>query len=274
MIQKDCFVHPAFLIYQDLLGQLNSDFDNCQITRLKESFPGVIPVPEFVRHDARLSAVQYEQFVHQNNAVPTRDGSLHDLCNALVWHRFTRTKYALNQAHIEDLSCSEVQADKDVPKHPDRSRRRDALTLIDETGVVVAASGLNLYELNKRHQWSQWFENHRESYGRRWQVWVVGHGLLEQLTNPYIGLTGKSVHLSVSPDLFHASEAEQAMEIDRKLADAIADADRFATPASLPPMPVLGVPNWHPDQSSAFYANQDYFRPKRHTRLLSGTKRP
>ena len=38
---------------------------------------------------------------------------------------------------------------------------------------------------------------------------------------------------------------------------------RFASPRSMAPMPVLGVPGWHPDtENEAFYDLASYFRSK------------
>jgi DUF3025 family protein len=52
-------------------------------------------------------------------------------------------------------------------------------------------------------------------------------------------------------------------EADRLLAAHFSDRLRFPSPKAMAPMPVLGVPGWHPDTSTeSFYDDAKHFRGK------------
>src|SRR5512147_150765 len=86
---------------------------------------------EFVAADDAGGAA-YEAHIAATGRVPTRDNA-HDLFNALVWLAWPRTKAALNARQALELARDGV-----------RGRRgpvRDAATLIDESGLLLAADG-------------------------------------------------------------------------------------------------------------------------------------
>jgi hypothetical protein len=67
----------------------------------------------------------------------------------------------------------------------------------------------------------------------------------------------------VSDFFFMLSPESQREEADRMLATHFESVARFASPKAMPPLPVLGVPGWHPDTASeAFYDRVDYFQSK------------
>jgi len=77
----------------------------------------------------------YDARIVLEGVVPTREGSWHDLMNALVWATFPRAKRAL---HARQHTLV-------VPAKPGQSLRRprelDALALVDEGGVLVVRDG-------------------------------------------------------------------------------------------------------------------------------------
>jgi hypothetical protein len=51
--------------------------------------------------------------------------------------------------------------------------------------------------------------------------------------------------------------------VDAALAAHFAERRHFASPRQMAPMPVLGVPGWHPDtDTESFYDDRDHFRAK------------
>ena len=87
---------------------------------------------------------------------------------------------------------------------------------------------------------------------------AFGHALLEKALEPHLGMVAKTIFIPVTslpPD------AELASTADRALATHFADRARFASPKSMAPMPVLGVPGWHSGtESESFYDDRSHFR--------------
>ena len=75
----------------------------------------------------------YEQHIADTGEVETRE-NWHDLFNALAWITYPKSKARINAQHAAILEeGGEAEARK-------RSPERDALTLFDEGGVIVACS--------------------------------------------------------------------------------------------------------------------------------------
>ena len=85
---------------------------------------------------------------------------------------------------------------------------------------------------------------------------VVGHALLEQALLPGRLLVGKCVVVQGDDDAACVAG----------VAAAIARGDVLEDPLELRPLPLAGIPGWHPGQDAAFYAQADYFRPLRNGR--------
>jgi len=51
-----------------------------------------------------------------------------------------------------------------------------------------------------------------------------------------------------------------------RVATAIAQGDMLEDPLDLRPLPLAGIPGWHAGQDADFYAQTDYFRPRREGR--------
>lgn len=79
-------------------------------------------------------AQSYDASIVEHGVVPTREGSWHDLMNALVWAAFPRTKRALHaQQHA-------FIGEERRLGHPGRRLpAHDALAILDEGGVCVVA---------------------------------------------------------------------------------------------------------------------------------------
>jgi hypothetical protein len=244
------FGHPAFAPYRALIDALelarampSLDMLNAQATRLGTRNARGLPL-RFFAPDGRLSARDYETHILHTGQVPTRADTWHDVLNALVWLRFPRFKSALNAAHGLAIAGE---------TGPTRGRRRDALTVLDESGVWVISRDAALPALLAERAWQSLFWDHRHAVETEMRFVVVGHALLEKALAPYPAMTGKCLTLiaaSLDPD---AADELSAM--------ALAAID---SPRQLAPLPVQGVPGWDPgNASAAYYANQAVFRPAR-----------
>jgi hypothetical protein len=197
----------------------------------------------------------YELRIAETGEVETRLANWHDLFNALVWIAFPRAKAQINAQHAAILGeGGEEEARR-------RSPARDALTLFDEGGVLVASSSTELTQLIVDFGWKELFWRRRAELAAKVRFLAFGHALHEQALEPYLGMVAKTVFVPVD-DAFLALPAEaQAARADELLAAHFADRARFASPRMMAPMPVLGVPGWHPGTASeSFYDDPDHFR--------------
>jgi len=201
--------------------------------------------------------LSYERHIAATGEVPTRAGNWHDLFNALCWIAWPRTKARINAQHVAILG--ERGAEEERRRGPER----DALTLFDECGIVIAASDPTLLRHIREFEWKTLFWERREEMRARLTFLAFGHATLEQALAPYIGMVAKTVFVPVDP-LFHLLPVEvQVPRADELAARFFESRVRFASPRSLAPLPVLGAPGWHfADQDEAFYSDEKYFRPK------------
>lgn len=191
----------------------------------------------------------YEQEIAVSGRVSTRPGSLHDLCNALVWARFPRLKATLNRRHIDALPRS-------VPGR--RGSLRDALTLFDECGMVVACADEAPLRTLAEHNWRALFGVAGECWPESVHVCMVGHGNLEALAEPYPGMISQCI-------LLHTPGGISGLaELDEILAKLWRQAPGLSRPGQLCAFPFAGIPGWwHGPQDMCFYDDQDVFRPPR-----------
>lgn len=214
---------------------------------------------EFV-DDAKIDFAgrYYEQVIFETGEVPTRIENWHDLFGAFIWCLFPKTKALINHSHVKDIAQFGLQK---------RTKHRNALTLFDECGVVLAISDKKWQQWFCNHQWKTAFVEHRAQWGKTIKPYMFGHANYEMLTRPYIGLTGKALFVCVPDEIFCKDLKEQYEYIDNKLYEMIKTDNCLADNSQLSPLPLLGVPGWHDEnKNELFYNNTDYFRPKRRTR--------
>ncbi len=83
---------------------------------------------------ASAAAADYDARIVREGVVPTRPGSFHDLMNALVWAAFPLAKAAV---HRRQLGFVEQARREGIAGR--RTKAHDALAILDEGGVLVAA---------------------------------------------------------------------------------------------------------------------------------------
>ena len=188
----------------------------------------------------------YEERIRLHGELPFREGEWHDLFNMLAWLAYPALKAALNDAHNRAAVDGA------------RGTRRDALTLLDESGAIVLSSDESLLEDLRGLRWKRLFVERREAVRAGMRFHVLGHALFEKALRPYIGMTAHAMLFPVSADVIAQSPARRIAVADALAAGAL---PALTSPRALSPLPVLGVPGWWPDnERAAFYDNAAYFR--------------
>ncbi|GAB7126551.1 hypothetical protein JCM19000A_10580 [Silvimonas sp. JCM 19000] len=245
------FAHPAFALVRDVLAGWDEFPDLAQLSAdVGARTARGLPI-QFVPQDSLTR--YYEAEVYELGRVATRDAHWHDLFNALIWRGWPMSKAALNALHYQEL-----QANPAGPRGP----VRDAATLFDECGLVIAYSDAQLLHALLEHDWHYLFRTQAAAWGRQISALCFGHATLEALLQPFAGLTAKCWTLPVAPAWFDLPAAVQVAELDARIAAALANGE-LQRPRQLPPLPYLGIPGWWPQQDDAFYGDTQYFRPKR-----------
>jgi hypothetical protein len=184
----------------------------------------------------------YELHVAATGGVPTR-ANLHDLFNALIWLTWPRAKARLNE-----LQAAAIERDGIGTR---RGALRDAATLLDENGVLLATDDAHLLRALRAHRWHEVFCERRNAWAGV-KVVIFGHALLEKLACPYKAISAHALALPM---------ARTADDLDLSCATALAES---LTPRQFAPLPVLGMPGWHSgNDDPAFYADTAVFRPAR-----------
>lgn len=204
-------------------------------------------------------AIYYEEHIFSSGEIPTRDQNWHDFFNAQVWLRFPKTKAVLNAQHV-----SEIKKQDQKSKVNNRNRKRDALTLFDESGVIFVSSDDQIIEALHSHEWKKLFWEDRSKWWRSISVYIFGHGLYEKALSPYIGMTGNAMPLLVESQFFDLTRTEQIIQLDQKISNGIMNENILELPSNLSPLPLLGIPEWwQENKDQKFYENKNYFRPRK-----------
>ncbi|MBD8642656.1 DUF3025 domain-containing protein [Stenotrophomonas sp. CFBP 13724] len=239
------FAHPLF----DALApftRLLADAEWPSIEMLNAVLP--LQVKRLVEQDATLLADgwHYEQRIAETGQIATRACNWHDLFNALVWARYPDIKRALNTRQ-----CVHIQQ---MGPHA-RNRAQAALTQFDESGVIVRVRDARLLAAWDAHDWQALFVQGTGDWasGDIGVAAVIGHALLEQALLPTRLLVGKCLVVQGEDDAACIAAVARALGEGAVLQD----------PLELRPLPLAGIPGWHPAQDAGLYEQTAYFRPLR-----------
>ena len=243
--------HPCWDGYRELLERLPGDcFPDPETLNglLHSGRAGAAGKPIRFCSAADLPGVAYEKHIFETGEVSTRENSWHDLFNALVWCRFPLLKTAMNEVHYRHL---------DEEQEGRRGSRRDALTLLDESGVIVFSRDEALLSALSARNWDAAFMQLRSAWNET-EVMVCGHAILEKFLAPYKSLTAHALLVPVRG-------SAGAADLDAVLAEGVSTGSLLKTPGDLSPLPLAGIPDWwtEGDQDAAFYADRQVFRPPR-----------
>jgi len=202
---------------------------------------------------AALSALDYERRIAAHGEILTRKDNRHDLCNALVWLRFPRTKAALTAMHVAGPRT-------DTGNRRDRSR--DAATLLDESGMLVACADAGLVGLWKARRWRDAFRDRRHDVVASLRAVAMGHGLLEKLIAPFPAITAKVLVLPLSAATLPEETSALAATLDAAAAAEIAARGAAFAPSDLLPLPVAALPGWDCEgRGASLFDDAAVFRP-------------
>lgn len=226
-----------------------------------------------------LGALAYEQHIAATGELPTRDNA-HDWYNALVWLAFPKTRRVINHLQVSEGTASSGGAAGASSGNANlapsgagsngRTRRRDALTLLDENGAVLVTCEPSMVAALVQHRWSELFVKNRTAWQNKAHVWVMGHAMLEKLEDPRADLCAH-IRICLMEQAHWARWSalpadERRSELDDWLA---ADIELHVhAPADLQPLPLMGIPGWcAANADSDFYNNPRIFRPPRHPKM-------
>lgn len=220
--------------------------------------------PVFCAQDAQmlLDGLHYEQRIAEHNVLATRECNPHDLFNALIWLRHPQLKWALNARQVADIALV-------GPKQ--RTRGQCAMTHFDEAGAIVWLSDPGLLALWDAHDWAGLFLRERAAWGKRIAITVFGHALLErQFAGDDVLSTAKVIAAQVADgDIASRCIGDSSIipsweQAEATLALAIRESRLLIDPQEMRPLPLAGIPGWHPDnQEEAFFRDAPCFRPLR-----------
>ena len=246
------FAHPAFSVLDASVRARLSSLDHfpapSELRALAEGLPNALtPWFDFAQQERAelLAAGGFDRFLAQSSLVPTRVGSFHDLLGALIWLHFPALKTAIHRAQLAGDPAA-------------RGPRENAATHLDESGVLVLSCEPRIFQSLSALSWLEVFWERRAELQASTRFLVFGHGLLDALRDPHPRLMGKALFGSVAPARLALSDSEFRLFVDDALAARLPGFLR--EPACLEPLPVLGVPDWSPNQARAYYEDERYFR--------------
>ena len=203
----------------------------------------------------RQRALDYERGIAASGVVPTRERNLHDACNALAWLAYPRTKAALNAIHAGAAAAATPNA---------RDRRRDAATLLDECGLIVACGDAALVAGWCAHAWRDVFWERRAAVAREFRVGALGHGLLAKLLRPFRAIAARALVLPLPAAVLPAEPVALAAALDAAAAAWLDRRGGALVPADLPPLPVAALPGWDTERlGERLFDDGRVFRPLR-----------
>jgi hypothetical protein len=172
-----------------------------------------------------------------------------------VWLCFPRTKARINALHLSEGLV-------DTPNR--RSVLRNMLTLFDEGGLIVVARDVALLDLVRAFRWHALFWQQRDAVRERMDFVIFGHALYERTLAMDYGATGRALLFEAGADYFDLDMADRLRWLDAKAAALFADPVRLAATTSLQPVPINGIPGWHPESArESYYFDTRQFSPGR-----------
>jgi hypothetical protein len=191
----------------------------------------------------KSSASAYEKRIVSHHEIETRS-NLHDAMNGLMWLSYPLAKRSISALHV-----NEIAAQTDTSR---RGPRRDAITLLDEHGVIMLSHRPDLMALLRGHHWQDAWCTQRQAFIEATRVVVFGHALLARLFTPHKSLGAHALVIECGDDWPDAAALDQ--EIARRV-------QALSAPGDLLALPAMGLPGWADAQDEAFYADQHVFRP-------------
>ena len=250
--------HPAFEVLSPWLpdedrpdpARLNAIVERATQHRRPRTRSGTVIRFEYSIAGPKPKALEYERAIHDTGHVALRPHDWHDAFNALCWIAWPHLKAEINRIHVLHGRQSSAK----------RGAVRDALTLLDESGVLVLSADEALSMLLMQRRWKQLFVDHRDDVARSMRFLACGHALFDKLRAPYPSITGRALILSTP-----AVIVGETIDTQRRYAEAMSCATILRHVEAPPPtvaLPIAGIPGWNPaNAEEAFYDDAAIFRP-------------
>jgi hypothetical protein len=205
--------------------------------------------------------LHFEQRIRERGAIATRTQSWHDLFSILMWLRYPALKRTLNRLQVEDLP---------IQGRGNRTRRQQALTHIDEAGVLLASEDPELFAKLDAHDWIGLFLDRRADWGTRIAVHVFGHALYELMRNPHPTLAAKALLMQVPAGFCALPFDERARALDASAAGAVGRGTVGWDPAGMVSLPLSAIPGWrNGNDAPEFVRTAECFRGRNPARLYN-----
>jgi hypothetical protein len=135
--------HPALRAVRLWLDRAldGDDLSVAGLDRLLANRCGIrfeVQPPKRRKREPFEAARSYDGSITLRGVVPSREGSLHDLMNALAWAAFPRSKRAMHARQLAALTQEVEEGSIALPGR--RSRLRDRLSMLDEGGVLLTGA--------------------------------------------------------------------------------------------------------------------------------------
>jgi len=144
-----------------------------------------------------------------------------------------------------------------------RAPLQNVVAQLDESGMLVTSSSPSLLDDLRRLSFKRVFWERRDELAETTRFWLIGHGTLESLLSPHLGLATKALLLDIDAVPKPADDDAFRAELDQRAATIIrsirSEQRRFD------PVPVMGIPGYCDNDFAEFYDNARYFRFQRRT---------
>lgn len=110
--------------------------------------------------------------------------------------------------------------------------------------------------------WNHVFRTRADAWKNEISLLVVGHALLEKFLHPYKAITAQALLLQLDGTWMDLSRGDLLPALDEWVAECLLAGALLDSPASLSPVPLMGIPGWWlaGEQSDEFYADRNVFR--------------
>jgi hypothetical protein len=147
-----------------------------------------------------------------------------------------------------------------------RGHARDAATLLDESGLLVACADPALVDLWRSHAWREAFLDRRLRLARALRFVVIGHGVLAKCAAPFRAITAKALVLLLDVAALPSDPVALVPALDRAAAACLAATGAALAPEDLLPLPIAALPGWDTENLGAqLYDDVSVFRPRPRT---------
>lgn len=193
-------------------------------------------------------ASRYDGTIATRGVVPTREGSLHDILNALVWASLPTTKRAI---HTRQFAVMKAHVPGDATRMPNaRPREADVLAMLDEGGLVFVVGSAEARAALERTLQTGDVEKIAVAVGSlEAEVLILGHAVLEHVAEErdgdpraaaYVVVVGSAGALDAAVPRADAASARLGA-VDRALATCVSDAGQMTGPPPWPAVPVRAL---------------------------------